>query len=246
MRAAARAVASRPAPTEGRLGESAWGQVILGLPHTDAAGWLARAKLAFGTVSAAFVDSEIHRLIRALQALRDDLPLEHKLNAALAVIEGVKPRSEVEAMLASQMALTHVAALEMLTRLNTAAGMMADERIALFSASASKLMRAFSGHAETLAKLRRPPVQVVRVERVEVRDGGQAIVGVANHTPAGGLSDAGDQGYGANDERAGEPAHHAPLRRPPARRRALPAAAEPGQDTLQAPRWSTGQRSPER
>jgi hypothetical protein len=52
MRAAARAVASRPAPTEVRLGESAWGQVILGLPHTDAAGWLARAKLAFGTVSA--------------------------------------------------------------------------------------------------------------------------------------------------------------------------------------------------
>jgi hypothetical protein len=52
MRAATRAVASRPAPTEVRLGESAWGQAILGLPHTDAAGWLARAKLALGTVSA--------------------------------------------------------------------------------------------------------------------------------------------------------------------------------------------------
>ena len=70
-------------------GETKWGQPILGLPHTDAAGWLARAKLAFGTVSAAFAESEIHRLTRALQALRDDLALETKLNAALAVVDGV-------------------------------------------------------------------------------------------------------------------------------------------------------------
>ncbi len=246
MRAAARTVAAKPTAPELRLGETASGQLIIGLPHTDAAGWLARAKLAFGTVSAAFVESEIHRLIRALQALRDDLSLEDKLNAALAVIEGVRPRSEVEAMLASQMALSHVAALEMITRLHSATGATSDERIALFSSAASKLMRAFSGHVETLGKLRRPPVQVVRVERVEVKAGGQALVGIASTAPGGGLSQIGDQTYGADHERALELAHHTPVRRPQARRRALPAAAEQGQDAMQAPRRSTRDRRPTR
>ncbi len=48
-------------------------------------------KVAFGTVFGAFVDAEILRLLAALRATRDDLPLETKVNAALAVIAGIAP-----------------------------------------------------------------------------------------------------------------------------------------------------------
>jgi hypothetical protein len=51
----------------------------MGLSHTDEAGWQAQLKAAFGTVSGAFVDAEISRLLAALRATRDDLPLETKV-----------------------------------------------------------------------------------------------------------------------------------------------------------------------
>ena len=107
MQSAARQIAAKPPVTELRLGQDIHGRPVLGLPHTDQAGWQAQIKAAFGTVSGAFVDAEISRLLTALRASRDDLPLETKINAALAVIEGIGPRNEVEAMLAVQMAVTH-------------------------------------------------------------------------------------------------------------------------------------------
>jgi hypothetical protein len=44
-------------------------------------------------------------------------------------------------------------------------------------------LRAFSGQIEALAKLRRPAVQTVRVERVTIEAGGQAVVGLVNNQP---------------------------------------------------------------
>jgi hypothetical protein len=48
-------------------------------------------------------------------------------------------------------------------------------------------MRAFGQHAETLTKMRRPAHQTIRVEKVEIRDGSQALIGITNGTPRGGL-----------------------------------------------------------
>jgi hypothetical protein len=112
MRAAKRQIAAEAAPTELRVGHDQWQHPIVGLPHTDTDGWYAQAKLAFGTVLTPFVEAEIERLLNALRWRKSTLPLETELNAALAVIEGLKPQNEVEAMMAVQMALTHVATVE--------------------------------------------------------------------------------------------------------------------------------------
>jgi hypothetical protein len=234
--------AKQPAP-EVRIGQDAHGHPVLGLPHTDEAGWQVQMKAAFGTTSGAFVDAEILRLLAALRATRDDLPLETKVNAALAVIAGIAPRNEVEALLAVQMAMTHIAAMSMLTELNRLSPHLSPGGVAIAGTVGAKLLRAFAGQAEALAKLRRPAEQVVRVERVNVAAGGQAIVGTV--TPPSmdrGSTENQDQPYGTEHTRAGEPATDTPVRSQAAGRLALPEAESEGPDTLQASRRCTRQR----
>ncbi len=177
MDAAKKRLATKPPRTEVRVAADGHGRPLIALPCTDAEGWLALASESVGTVSAAFVEAEVARLMEALQCAHDGLSLETKMNAALAVIGGLQPKNEAEAMLASQMALTHATAMTLLGRTRRTGEHMMLEHLAVYGNIGAKLLRAFTGQVEALAKLRRPAVQVVRVERVNVADGGQAIVG---------------------------------------------------------------------
>ena len=104
-------------------------------------------------------------------------------NFLLSVVRGVKPRDELEAMLAIQMAAIHQATMMMARRLNhvdTIPQQDAAER------ALNKLARTYSMQMETLKRYRSKGQQVVRVERVTVHDGGQAIVGAVRHGGRGG------------------------------------------------------------
>ncbi|GAB5437846.1 hypothetical protein [Falsiruegeria mediterranea] len=95
-------------------------------------------------------------------------------NFVLSVVGGVKPQDEVESMLAVQMGAIHQATMMMARRLNhveTLAQQDSAER------ALNKLARTFASQVETLKKYRSKADQTVRVERVEVQEGGQAIVG---------------------------------------------------------------------
>src|SRR5215204_7261491 len=96
------------------------------------------------------------------------------INAVLAVVDGVQPENEIEAMLAGQMAVTHALSLELLGRARRAEQLPQFESAATY---ATKMLRTFAVQAETLAKLRRGGEQKVTVEHVHVHSGGQAIVG---------------------------------------------------------------------
>jgi hypothetical protein len=237
--------AKRPVP-EVRIGQDAHGHPVLGLPHTDEAGWQVQMKAAFGTASGAFVDAEILRLLAALQATRDDLPLETKINAALAVIAGVGPRNEVEALLAVQMAMTHVAAMRMLGELNRLNPHVSPGGVAIAGTVGAKLLRAFAGQAEALAKLRRPAEQVVRVERVNVAAGGQAIVGAVTHSRHGDVPENEDQPYGTEHARTREPEADTPVWSQTTKWSALSEASSQGSEPVPAARRRTRQRRTER
>jgi hypothetical protein len=109
-----------------------------------------------------------------------------KLDATLAIVRGIAPRDPTEALLATQMAMTHNAAAQ-------AAGYLANAEFLPQQESAStmfnKLMRTFAMQLEALKKYRSAGEQVVRVEHVTVQNGGQAIVGNVQ---------AGGGGYGKN------------------------------------------------
>src|SRR5262249_53667138 len=87
----------------------------------------------------------------------------------LAVIDGLAPKNELEAMLGAQMACTHALAMEVLAR----AGRVRDiEQFDSAANAAAKLLRTFAMQMEALANLRRGGKQTVQVKHVHVHSGG--------------------------------------------------------------------------
>ena len=86
----------------------------------------------------------------------------------------MEPRDAVEAMLVTQMAATHVAMTKMSQRVHHAPSCQMQEA---YERSMTRLSRTFLCQVEQLRKYRAKAQQVVRVERVEVNEGGRAIVG---------------------------------------------------------------------
>ena len=142
-------------------------------PHDDRPGLLEQLQDAFGSRGLAFASSELNHLMQAAQ-LKDGTTDGTRLNAMLAVVDGLKPANEVEGMLASQIAVTHKLAMELMKRTQRA------EHLPQFESSgrmAARLLNAFTTQVELLHRLQRGPGQTVRVEHVHVHSGGQAIVG---------------------------------------------------------------------
>jgi hypothetical protein len=103
---------------------------------------------------------------------------EQNCRFALGFIQSIEPENEVEAALAAQMAAVHIASMDTSRRFmqaNSFEGRQASER------ALNKLMRTFTMQMETLKRFRATAQQVVRVERVHVEAGGQAIVGSVAH-----------------------------------------------------------------
>ena len=140
---------------------------------------------ALGTAVGAFFAG----LVAQLATADGGEPNEQKLNFMLAVIKGIKPRDQLEAMLAAQMAAVHSAAMK-------AARDLADAESLQHRDSAertfNKLTRTFVTQMEALKRYRMGGEQTVTVQQVNVSEGGQAIVGnvtqgqqdaVSNHIP---------------------------------------------------------------
>src|SRR5215471_256712 len=131
------------------------------------------------TASNAFAIQQVSWLNAGVDAQGENSA--QRLNSALAAVHAVAAKDEVEAMLAVQMAATHVAAMKCLRQLQNS------QQIPQFEAHrnmANKLLRTFAVQMEALTKLRRGGEQTVRVEHVHVHAGGQAVVGNVN-TPLG-------------------------------------------------------------
>lgn len=97
---------------------------------------------------------------------------------ALGFVHAMKPRDAAELALLAQMAATHQAAMMLARRLNhveTIPQQDAAER------AFNKLLRSYAAQMETLKRYRSKGQQVVRVERVTVESGAQAVVGAVNH-----------------------------------------------------------------
>jgi hypothetical protein len=111
-------------------------------------------------------------------------PDEDGANFVLSVVKGIKPEDQIEAMLAAQMAAIHCATMTFARRLAHVENIPQQdsaERIL------NKLARTFATQVEALKRYRSKGEQTVRVERVTVYEGGQAIVGNVNGSEGGGV-----------------------------------------------------------
>lgn len=101
--------------------------------------------------------------------------LNHFIENSLALVEGIKPRDELEMMLAVQMIGVHNFAMEVLKR-----GMLVGQTFEGRDAAvnrATKLLRTFTALLEALNKYRGKGHQKITVKHVTVEKGAQAIVG---------------------------------------------------------------------
>jgi hypothetical protein len=137
---------------------------------------------ALGTTDPDFLDGILCQIANAgSQGGKID---ERRLNFMLSVVKGVKPRDQVEALLATQMAAVHAATMTFALRLGCTETIPQQDSA---ERAFNKLARTFAAQVEALKRYRSRGDQTVRVEHVTVNEGGQAIVGNVNHGRRGRL-----------------------------------------------------------
>jgi hypothetical protein len=160
--------------------------------HSDEDGHRYRLADTFGTRSLQFVSSMLNGLgtATANHSLDSDFspaPANQvEFNAALAVIAGVQPKDEIEAILAAHMALANIALLDLFPRTRSSiAGHRYEgngiKRLDVLGNLTTKFMRTFTMQVEALARKRHKGEQKISVEHVHAYAGGQAVVGNVSH-----------------------------------------------------------------
>ncbi len=136
---------------------------------------------ATGTTDVKFLHGLIGQLVNA--GSKNGKPVEDDVNFVLAVVKGVEPRDQFEAMLAAQMAAVHTQTMSSACRLaNVDTIQQQDSAERAFN----KLARTFTMQIEAFKRYRTGGQQKVTVEHVTVNAGGQAIVGNVAHGGRGG------------------------------------------------------------
>lgn len=168
---------------------------------------------AIGTTNEEFAEGLIKQLGDVVG--KGKAPNEDALNYVVAMVQGIAPRDETEAMLAAQMSVVHILMMVAARRLGNVETIdQQDSASNMFN----KLARTFTSQIEALKKYRSTGEQNIRVQHVNVTEGGQAIVGNVQTGGGGELE---------NDEQSHEPSHAL------AQRPALPCDVKADKETVQ-------------
>ena len=135
---------------------------------------------AFGSSDEDFINGLLAQLINVGSPGKT---IDEEGSAFVAsIVKGIEPQDQIEAMLGSQMAAVHLAAMTFARRLAhcETIGQQASAECAF-----NKLTRTFTAQMEALKKYRTGGQQHVTVRHVTVNEGGQAIVGSV--TTGGGI-----------------------------------------------------------
>ena len=143
--------------------------------HVDLATGTVNLMNALGTASLPFMNGLLGQITNV--ASQGSEPDEASINFMLSVVDGIEPRDEIEAMLASQMAAVHLATMTFARRLAHVQNIPQQDAA---ERAFNKLARTFTTQVEALKRYRSDGKQTVRVERVTVEAGGQAVVGAVS------------------------------------------------------------------
>src|ERR1700730_1949456 len=142
-------------------------------PTPDLEGHRKRLREALGnTLSDEFVDVILGKLVEALRPGLYDQLEEATLNAALATIDSMQPRSELQALLALQIIATGFAGLRFLRQSHR---QMTEDFINVYGNYAIKLLRLQNEMIQTFERYRRGNKQTVEVRHVHIHSGGQGV-----------------------------------------------------------------------
>jgi hypothetical protein len=148
--------------------------------HPDESTGAVAAMRAMGSTDRDFFDGLLLQIVNAGQGKGRS---ENTVDFMLAVIKGIKPTDQIEAMLAAQMAAVHMASMTFARRLAHVDTIQQQDSA---QNAFNKLTRTFAAQAEALKRYRSGGEQKMTVQHVHVAEGGQAIVGNVS-TPAEGV-----------------------------------------------------------
>jgi hypothetical protein len=147
-------------------------------PTRDLEAHRSALRQAFGnTLSNEFAEVMLGNLVSALQPGPFDHLDEATLNAAIALVASIDPRTELEALIAVQIAATGFAGLKFLRQ---SQHHMDEIYIDVYGGYATKLLRLQLQMIEALDRHRRGNKQTVEVRHVHIHSGAQGVVGIVN------------------------------------------------------------------
>jgi hypothetical protein len=123
----------------------------------------------------------MHGILRQLvkAGVNGQEPDAVNLSFMISMVQSIKPRDAIEAMLVAQMVSVHVMAMRSAYHLASAEDAAQQESA---GRALSKLARTFPAQMDALNRHRNHAKPAVTVQNVSVRDGGKAIVGnVSQH-----------------------------------------------------------------
>jgi hypothetical protein len=168
--------AQTPAAPRLKVSDDSSGATQIAPDHPDPRMALALLMEALATTDACFVVGLIGQLADA--GTRRRKVDERELNFMLSVVKGAKPKDQIEAMLAAQMAAVHTATMTFARRLANVENIAQQDSA---ERAFNKLARTFASQVEALKRYRMGGEQKVTVQHVTVNEGGQAIVGNVRH-----------------------------------------------------------------
>jgi hypothetical protein len=118
----------------------------------------------------------MHGLLRQLAraSVKGKKPDAVNLAFMISMVESIKPRDSIEAMLVAQMVSIHVMAMQCAYRLASANDLARQDSAAR---ALGRLARTFPALIEALTRYRSHGEPAITVQNVSVADGGKAIVG---------------------------------------------------------------------
>jgi len=141
---------------------------------------------SIATVDSRFADGLLRQLMNATPRVEGELDTQ-AFDLMLSVVSAVEPRDEIEAMLATHMAVLHAATMTFARRLENVDNIPQQDSA---ERAFNKLAQIFTAQMEALNRYRGEGRQKMTVEHVHVYDGGQAVVGDV-HTGGRGASKKG-------------------------------------------------------
>lgn len=165
----AAAHADRPINPGVRVERKAGGRTVWTAPHSDFDAWELQLREAFGTRSRAVIQAFMDGLVQLTGNGWDPEP--RALNAALGIVNSMRPKNEGEAMLAAHMVASHLLTMKAGAMANQYSSHVDDRQAKTFA----KVGRLFVDQLELMSRLKGH----TRTQRIEVtyNDNRQQVAG---------------------------------------------------------------------
>jgi len=164
------------------------GSITVSVQEADALLGLAQLTEAYGTADPELQNLFLNQVVQSFEGCLSSEGFNYERlldlsNQAVAILQGIAPKDEIEGMLAIQMIGVHNLAMQTIKQAMITNQTLEGRQVNVNHAT--KMLRTYVAQMEALKKYRSGGQQKVTVKHVHVNEGGRAIVGSVNRGGGG-------------------------------------------------------------